>query len=362
MKKILFFIQLPPPLHGVSKINQVVYGSKIINRNINKSLLEIKFSNELSELNKLTIKKMFIFLKLGVQLGVRIKKFMPDFVYFTIKPVGKGFYRDVFFVSVIKALGVKPIYHMHGKGIEEKIKNRVIKTIYNFVFSNSVVIHLSKGLIESEIIPLNLKNSSMYIVENGIECTNISNSLKKEDSFVRLLFLSNTFPSKGIFVLLEAFKLLSERFDDIKLDIAGMSNKNNDDKIDAFISNNLLTQKVKRHRYISTCEKYQLLENSDIFVLPTLNDAFPLALLEAMQFGLPVISTFEGGISEIVDEYITGFLVNQNNVQELAEKMKILIENDDLREKMGKKSRQKFLNEFTQNKFEQKMVRVFNGL
>ena len=131
----------------------------------------------------------------------------------------------------------------------------------------------------------------------------------------------NTFPSKGTFVLLEAFKLLSEKFKHVKLDIAGMSSKNNDTKIGTFISKNSLDQKARHHRQISIHEKHQFLRKADIFVLPTLNDTFPLVLLEAMQFGLPVISTFEGGIPEIVEDHITGFLVKQNDVQGLAEKI-----------------------------------------
>ena len=360
MKKILYFIQLPPPVHGVSKINEVVCNSKIINQNINKSLLEIKFSSEVNELNKLTIKKIFVFIRLGIQLGSRIKKFAPDFVYFTIKPAGKGFYRDIFFVLLIKALGVKPIYHLHGKGIE--IKNRVLKTIYNLVFSNSIIIHLSKSLLEREIMPLNLKNSSLFFVENGIRCVDTEKFIKKTDHFIYIFFMSNTFPSKGTFVLLEAFKLLSEKFKHVKLDIAGMSSKNNDTKIGTFISKNSLDQKARHHRQISIHEKHQFLRKADIFVLPTLNDTFPLVLLEAMQFGLPVISTFEGGIPEIVEDHITGFLVKQNDVQGLAEKIEILIGDDDLRMKMGGKGRQKFLNEFTLDKFEHKMMKVFDEL
>ncbi len=363
MKKILYFIQLPPPVHGVSKINEVVYNSKIINQNINKSLLEIKFSSEVDELNKLTIKKIFVFIRLGIQLGRRIKKFAPDFVYFTIKPAGKGFYRDIFFVLLIKALRAKPIYAIHSQGIKTKIENRVLKTIYNLVFSNSIIIHLSKGLLEKEIAPLGPINSKLFFVESGIENVNVSNFIKKEDPFAHLLFLSNIFTSKGIFILLEAFKLLSEKINHIKLDIVGdSSSKENNEKIGNFIANNFLADKIKYHRLKSLDEKYQFLRNADIFVLPTLNDTFPLVLLEAMQFGLPVVSTFEGGIPEIVDDHITGFLVKQNDVQGLAEKIEILIEDDNLRKKMGEKGRQKFLNEFTLDKFEHKMMKVFDEL
>jgi glycosyltransferase involved in cell wall biosynthesis len=325
--------------------------------------LEIKFSSEVDELNKLTIKKIFVFIRLGIQLGRRIKKFAPDFVYFTIKPAGKGFYRDIFFVLLIKALRAKPIYVIHSQGIKTKIENRVLKTIYNLVFSNSIIIHLSKGLLQKEIAPLGPINSKLFFVESGIENVNVSNFIKKEDSFVYLLFLSNIFTSKGIFVLLEAFNTLSSKFDNIRLVIIGNSGSEKiDEKINSFISKNSLKTKIEYCHLKSSDEKHQFLRNADIFVLPTLNDTFPLVLLEAMQFGLPVISTFEGGIPEIVEDHITGFLVKQNDVQGLAEKIEILIGDDNLRKKMGEKGRQKFLNEFTLEKFEHRMGEVFNAL
>ena len=363
MKKILYFIQLPPPVHGVSKINEIVYNSKIINQNINKSLLEIKFSSEVNELNKLTIKKILTFIKLNIQLRNKINKIRPNFIYFTINPPFKGFYRDIFFVLLIKVLKVKPIYHLHSKGIETKIRNKALKQIYKFIFSNSIVIHLSKSLQEREIMPLNLKNSSLFFVESGIEHVSINNFIKKEDSFVRLLFLSNIFTSKGIFVLLETFKLLSEKINYIKLDMVGdSSSKENNEKIGNFIANNFLADRIKYHRLKSLDEKHQFLRNADIFVLPTLNDTFPLVLLEAMQFGLPVISTFEGGIAEIVDDGVTGFLVEKNNVHELAKKIETLVKDHKLRKKMGEKGRQKFLENFTLDKFEYKMMNIFQDI
>lgn len=363
MKKILYFIQLPPPVHGVSKINEIVYNSKIINQNINKSLLEIKFSSEVNELNKLTIKKILTFIKLNIQLGSRIKKFAPDFVYFTIKPAGKGFYRDIFFVLLIKTLRAKPIYIIHSQGIKTKIENRTLKNIYRFVFSDSIIIHLSKGLLEKEIAPLGSINSKLFFVESGIENVNVSNFIKKEDSLTRLLFLSNIFTSKGVFVLLETFNILSNKFDNIRLVIIGNSGSEKiDEKIHNFISKNSLKTRVEYCHLKSSDEKHQFLRNADIFVLPTLSDTFPLVLLEAMQFGLPVVSTFEGGIPEIVDDDITGFLVEKNNVHELAKKIETLVKDNNLRKKMGEKGRQKFLNEFTLDKFEHRMREVFNAL
>ena len=97
---------------------------------------------------------------------------------------------------------------------------------------------------------------------------------------------------------------------------------------------------------------------SDIFVLPTYNDCFPLVLLEAMSFSLPIISTFEGGIPDIVNDELTGYLVQQRDSVALAEKIELLIQNPDLRKKMGIAGRKIFLQKFTLDKFENRLISI----
>ena len=107
-------------------------------------------------------------------------------------------------------------------------------------------------------------------------------------------------------------------------------------------------------------EKEKIYLESEIFVFPTQYDVWGLVLLEAMRAGLPVISTYVGAIPEIVDDGITGFLVEKQNPVALAEKMEILIKDKDLRDKMGQAGRKKFLEKYTLDIFEQNLKNVFD--
>ena len=78
-----------------------------------------------------------------------------------------------------------------------------------------------------------------------------------------------------------------------------------------------------------------------------------------MQFGLPVVSTYEAAIPEIVDNGFTGFLVDKNAVIQLAEKIEILIADPNLSKKMGDAGRKKYEQEYTLEIFEEKMIDVF---
>ena len=81
-----------------------------------------------------------------------------------------------------------------------------------------------------------------------------------------------------------------------------------------------------------------------------------------MQFGLPVISTYEGAIPEIVENNKTGFLVEKKNPEELANKIEFLINNQDLRIKMGVAGKEKFYNQYTLEIFENNLTTILKNL
>lgn len=107
-------------------------------------------------------------------------------------------------------------------------------------------------------------------------------------------------------------------------------------------------------------EKEAFFENADIFIFPTLNEAFGLVLLEAMEHALPCIATDEGGISDIVDDGETGFIVSKRNSEALADKIQYFLIHPEERMKMGKNGYRKFNDKFTLRKFEESMVDILN--
>jgi len=91
--------------------------------------------------------------------------------------------------------------------------------------------------------------------------------------------------------------------------------------------------------WIDTEERDQLLDQGSVFVLPSYNEGLPLSMLEAMAWGLPVIVTPVGGISEIVHDGENGLVVEPSNIEQLSSAMKSLIVNDDLRTSLGDQGR-----------------------
>ncbi|PKN13218.1 MAG: hypothetical protein CVU69_02640 [Deltaproteobacteria bacterium HGW-Deltaproteobacteria-4] len=106
----------------------------------------------------------------------------------------------------------------------------------------------------------------------------------------------------------------------------------------------------------------QILKFSDLYVLPSLNEAFPLVILEAMAAGKPVVATCCGGTSESVEDGNTGYLVPVANSEALAEKILVLASNQGLREAMGQRGREVFERKFSAETYARRMEELYEHL
>ena len=101
-------------------------------------------------------------------------------------------------------------------------------------------------------------------------------------------------------------------------------------------------------------EKDVFWKDADIFVFPTYyhNECFPLVILEAMEQGLPVISTNEGGIRDEVKDGKNGFIVKPQDAIALADAIQRLLDDKDARLSMGAEGRRMFKERFIMECFE----------
>lgn len=107
-------------------------------------------------------------------------------------------------------------------------------------------------------------------------------------------------------------------------------------------------------------EKNFFFSNADIFVFPTyyFNECFPLVLLEAMQYKLPIITSCEGGIPDIVTNGENGFVCKTNDVDTTADTIEKLLKDSGLRTQMGENGYKMFKEGFTLQKFNENITRI----
>ena len=176
---------------------------------------------------------------------------------------------------------------------------------------------------------------------------------------VNLLFLSNLIPSKGVYVLLDACRILKDKGLDFQCNFVGGETKEIDRaRFEAEVQRRGLEGMVRYEGPKYGEEKEEYWRSSDVFVFPTyyFNECFPLVILEAMQHGLPVVSTTEGAVPDMVADGVNGFVCERKDVSGLAGALERLITDAALRMRMGEVGRKRYEEEFTLERFEERFA------
>lgn len=351
---ILFLLHLPPAVHGVSMVGEIIKNSKVLNDSFDARYINLLVSRSIDETGKTKGLKLWRFVTSWVKLLFELVKEKPDLCYFALSNNGTAFYKDVALVFLLKLFRIKTVFHLHSKGVEKNKSNKINYSLYKYVFKNSKVIILSQYLYDD--IKTFVSKDQIFICPNGVEDFTERNRIESEMSeSIKILFLSNLITSKGVFVLIEACDILLKKGYDFSCVFVGGEGDVSSHRFKKEVEKKGLTETVKYLGKRYGEDKDKVYQSADIFVLPTMNDCFPLVLLEAMQYKLPVISTIEGGIRDIVEDGVTGFLVEHENPEALADKLEVLIKDEALRLKMGRAGRIKYESEFTLQAFESKL-------
>ncbi|MEL7083940.1 MAG: glycosyltransferase family 4 protein [Cyanobacteria bacterium J06597_1] len=154
---------------------------------------------------------------------------------------------------------------------------------------------------------------------------------------VRCVFLGRLGQRKGTFELLRAFAALpAETLANALLVVAGDGEIEKAKQLAAELG---ISERVEFAGWVGRETRDRLLAESNIFVLPSHNEGLPMAVLEAMGWGLAVITTPVGGIPELVTPDDDGVLVEPGNVEELTAALKRLIEDESTRKLLGERAR-----------------------
>ena len=176
--------------------------------------------------------------------------------------------------------------------------------------------------------------------------------------------ISNLNESKGILYLLDACRALMQKGEiNFHLHIIGAATAEISTKrMELEIRARELTAYVTYHGKQYGKQKEIFLSESDVFVHPTLDDCFPLVLLEAMQHALPIITTPVGAIPDIVEDGLNGILVPENDIDALAHALKRLVASPRLAKQMGERGRNKYIEQYTAMRCEQKVLTCIMSL
>ena len=347
--KILFILHLPPPVHGAAMMGKYIHDSLVINEAFDCRYFNLTLAKNLQDIGKGGIRKLRDFIRQLGRIRKEVKVFQPDLCYVTPNAKGGAFYKDFVVVMMLKAMKQKVVVHYHNKGVAAR-QNRILDNW----FKKLKVILLAKPLYQD--VCKYVKEKDVYFCPNGIPIQQELPARINHEGF-NILFLSNMMEAKGVWDLVEACRILKEKGKKFHCHFVGKWSDISEYDFRQKIQQLDLIDYVSAYGAKYGDEKVEFFQIADIFVFPTYyhNETFGLVLLEAMEYNIPCISTNEGGVSTVIDDGKTGYVVERKNPQALAEKIEIFMEQPALCEAMGLAGKEKLNREFTLDKFECKL-------
>lgn len=241
-----------------------------------------------------------------------------------------SFKRKRLLINYARHLGYKVIFHLHGAEFHQFVRQYGEKRIKKILDKCSKIIVLSPSW--KSFFARTLQINDTCIVNNIIPKPILSSS-PTEKNKLHLTFLGYIGDRKGVFDLLTVLANDKAFYRNKVLLTAGGNGESK--RLIDFIEKNDLQDTVKYAGWISGAAKEQLLQSTDIYLLPSYNEGLPISVLEAMSFHIPVITTPVGGIKDLVKHERNGLLVTPGDHSELDKALKRMIADANLRKQIA---------------------------
>jgi glycosyltransferase involved in cell wall biosynthesis len=332
--KLLVFAHVPPPHHGQSQMVQHLVDGFRGDPSLGVEVLHVdaRLSDDLADVGSARggkIKKLVAYVReakrLGREHGVRTLYYVPS------PPKRSSLYRDWIALALLRPWFRNVIFHWHAVGLGEwleKAANPIERVISHRLLDRPLLsIVLSKF---NQPDADKFRPRSVAIVPNGIPdpCPDFASTLAphrtqrlarrlSEGGEVRVLFLALCSRDKGVFDAVEAVKQANEAGAGLaqplkfRLLVAGTFPKAEDEAaFKALVKDRAAASCVSHAGFLGGEEKAAALRDSDVFLFPSYyaNEGQPLSLIEAMAFGLPIVSTRWRGIPEMLPDHYAGLV------------------------------------------------------
>jgi glycosyltransferase involved in cell wall biosynthesis len=361
-KVILILGKLPPPYMGPSIATEILLNSGL-KENFKLIHVNTKINDDLNEIGKWSFRKIKNNFNIWNGMITKIRMNKPDLVLIPISQSTIGFLKDSVFIMIARFYKCKTLLHLRGSNFKQWLNrtNFLVKWYsVKCLKSTQGVIVLGQNLryIFEEYFP----KEKIFVSPNGGNY-NLPERIRQDNEKIRILYLGNLQASKGIQDVIDAAIIMQQTHaGKFELEIIGAW-RNEELKSNCLKKAETSGLPVNFFPPESGKNKLQHLRNADIFVFPPREpEGHPWVIVEAMAAGLPIISTDKGAIIESVIDGRNGYIVPSGNPKEIAFRMVELTDNKDLRERMGRESRKRYEEAFTEEKMVSNLSTIFNSV
>ncbi|MBS7612398.1 glycosyltransferase [Candidatus Bathyarchaeota archaeon] len=248
-------------------------------------------------------------------------------------------FQNIVIAHYAKEYDVPYVLQTHGS-LPRIMSWERLKWIYDMFFGYKLLREASKVIalsqVESEQYKaMGVPEEKIAVIPNGIDLSEYA-KLPPKGSFKKkfnidyekiVLYLGRIHRIKGIDILVKAFADIVAKFDDVRLVVVG-SDDGYLGEIEALIKALKIEDKVLITGPLYGEDKLEAYVDADVYVLPSRYETFPMGLLEAYAHGKPVIASKVGGLRDLVVDGLMGMLVKPEDVEQLAESLRLML--DDL--------------------------------
>jgi glycosyltransferase involved in cell wall biosynthesis len=265
--------------------------------------------------------------------------------------------------KIAKDLGIPLVVHFHGGDATGYLSNRWYrKSICSLAADASRLIVVSREM-EKALSEVGIPNSAMIRIPYGVDLPDL-NEVDRDREEVTFLAVARLIEVKGPLHTLEAFRKVHSQHPSTRLIYLGDGDMRKE--LEATIRSHGLQEVVQLLGSVPNDFVQESMSRADIFLQhskPTREGAIegtPVALLEAASWALPIVSTLQGGIKDIVVPGETGYLVEVEDEDKMAHHMARLVEDRTLRQEMGAAGRRRIENHFSLNREIEQLETLFN--
>lgn len=367
MKKVLFLSPLPPPHYGSAMSSVMCINILKDDKEFEVKHIKLNYSKSINDIGKISFGKICGMLYVVLKSFYYKLTFKPDVIYIVPSTADMGLIRDSIIVKLLRSKSSKLIIHLRSKFVESDFLLKRYRIFMKNILNADRLVLIGEELIKN----LNgfADNSKIIILPNAIPLTvSDADYLKftKErwgnNEKLRLIFLSNMIETKGWFKTLESCLLLkNEGLNFICHFVGEWMDDEDKSRFKSFVLENELENYVNHHGKLLGEDKNQVLRSSDILVFPTEYkvETFGRVIVEAMEYGIPVIANGIASIPSIIDDEKTGFVLQVNTSIQIAAKV-LILSDENMRKEFGKKARVKFLRCFTEEVFKPNFIKLFH--
>jgi colanic acid/amylovoran biosynthesis glycosyltransferase len=267
-------------------------------------------------------------------------------------------------VGVIKG---KVITAFHGYDLSTYIQASG-RDVYHSLFTHGDLCLPISEKWKNELIELGCPPEKILIQRMGVDLARFTFQARRamDGEQLRVLSIARFVEKKGLEYGIDAMATVVQQHPKLLYQIVGdgiLKEKLQQQIVDLHIEENVQLLGWKDHQEVA-----RLLGNAHIFLAPSVTaengdqEGIPVSIMESMALGLPIISTKHGGIPELVEDGISGFLVKERDVDSLATRLLYLIDNPDICSEMGRAGHASIEKKYDVNMLNDQLVTLYKGL